>query len=379
MILDRTMIEVHTTDRAAFRRCRRKWNWSSPIWHDLRPKDAPVAPLWFGTGIHFCLEDYHGPNLFGHPLYAWQAYLEAHRRSELPDDWEEHNILAEDMLSYYADYWEPRFLGGRYVTAKVDGKPLTEVHFDIELPYEWYSDVNPEVDAHYVGRIDRIVVDQYDRYWVVDYKTAARFDTSKLDIEPQATAYTWAASKALGLDIEGVIWIQLLKESPKAPRQLVNGEFSQAQNQKTSSVMYRDTLMKVYGEIPARYVEFLNWLISTETEWGDRYIRHDLLRRNKHWLFAEEDKIRDELRDMVNPGLPLYPNPTRDCAWDCPFKAPCLAMDDGSDYIFLLKENYHLMEEGDQWKGRIKWPTAGVTFAVSSSDTSTFRKEDSSQ
>jgi hypothetical protein len=108
--------------------------------------------------------------------------------------------------------------------------------------------------------------------------------------------------------------------------------------------------------VPSQYIDFLNYLVTQETENGDKYIRFDRMRRNQHFVYAEEVKIFEELMDMVNPDLPLYPNPTRDCAWDCPFRSPCLAMDDGSDWQWLIENNYGPAVESEPWKDRIKVP-----------------------
>jgi hypothetical protein len=59
---------------------------------------------------------------------------------------------------------------------------------------------------------------------------------------------------------------------------------------------------------------------------------------------------------MLNPELPLYPNPTRDCMWDCSFRSVCLAMDDGSDWQFILNSEFAVRNEEDPWRKRIKWP-----------------------
>ena len=44
---------IHTSDRITFKRCRRKWDFSSPLRQHLAPQGGVVTPLWFGTGFHF--------------------------------------------------------------------------------------------------------------------------------------------------------------------------------------------------------------------------------------------------------------------------------------------------------------------------------------
>ncbi len=50
---------------------------------------------------------------------------------------------------------------------------------------------------------------------------------------------------------------------------------------------------------------------------------------------------------MINPDLPLYPNPTRDCSHMCSFLNPCVAFDDGSDYQQLLASRF--VERDGPW------------------------------
>jgi hypothetical protein len=362
------VLELHTSDRILFKRCRRRWNWASPLRQHLRPIGDPVDALWFGTGIHFALEDFHGAKRFTTAAEAFDAFVDAHKPHERPDSWQELSDMGAAMLDYYENIWEPKFFSeyrtatwhdvakARLLETGESDLPDTQepmVELRVKLPL--YRELDG-TEIHYDARIDRVVIDAEGRFWVVDYKTAQRFDTSKLETDPQASAYTWAIQKFLGITFEGVIWVQLLKDTPKGPKQLVNGEFSQNRNMRTSHALYRQALIDAYGKVPSQYIDFLNYLVTQETENGDKYIRFDRMRRNQHFVYAEEVKIFEELMDMVNPDLPLYPNPTRDCAWDCPFRSPCLAMDDGSDWQWLIENNYGPAVESEPWKDRIKVP-----------------------
>jgi RecB family exonuclease len=48
-------------------------------------------------------------------------------------------------------------------------------------------------------------------------------------------------------------------------------------------------------------------------------------------------KAKQLLEQGADPHDFLYPNPTRDCTWDCPFLAVCPMADDGSDVEAALK------------------------------------------
>ena len=95
-------LHIHTHDRIQFKRCRRKWLFKSPLRMHLEP-DPPleILPLWFGTGIHFALEDFYGYNRFGDPVLALEAYLETFNPEDLPEGAVEEVALGMKMLDYY--------------------------------------------------------------------------------------------------------------------------------------------------------------------------------------------------------------------------------------------------------------------------------------
>jgi hypothetical protein len=95
--------------------------------------------------------------------------------------------------------------------------------------------------------------------------------------------------------------------------------------------------------------------MRAETPDKDRFIVRELLRRNNHMCQAEALKILLETEDMLNPDLPLYPNPTRQCPYMCSFLTPCVTMDDGGDWEYELEREY---SERDQdadrlWRRRL--------------------------
>lgn len=71
------IIPIHTSDRAAFKSCRRSWAWSSPSRLNLAPK-AEVhgvrEPFWLGEGIHHALQKHYNP-LREDPVVAWQTWF----------------------------------------------------------------------------------------------------------------------------------------------------------------------------------------------------------------------------------------------------------------------------------------------------------------
>src|SRR4051794_36034808 len=97
--------EVHNSDIQNFLRCRRKWNWQSLLRQGLESIDAQHGALWFGSGFHFAMEDFHGQHIFETPMDALTAYVNATNRSDLPDDYEQLFSTGLGMMEYYYRHW----------------------------------------------------------------------------------------------------------------------------------------------------------------------------------------------------------------------------------------------------------------------------------
>ena len=221
---------LHTHDSLCFKRCRRKWWLSSPFSKHLQPKASVIGTnphLWFGSAIHWAMEDYHGLNKFGNPMEAFTAYVEAFDPVELPANSDELIPLGMQMLEYYTE-WEAEH--AKWKTVWLNGVPLVEVKFSLVVQelcyYEYDGDRyfaltgdasnggwvgkttgqlmsteelnNIEAPYHQVvfhGTMDRVVEDEHGHWWVLDYKTAKAVDTGKLSLDPQISKYCWAAEQ----------------------------------------------------------------------------------------------------------------------------------------------------------------------------------------
>ena len=180
-------IAIHTTDRNLFRRCRRKWNYQSSLKQNLTLKDKVNPNLWFGTGFHFALEDYHGYNKFGNPKEAFKAYVECFDARTLDLDCQALIPIGYGMLDHYVNNWLPR--RNKYQTFIVDDVPQVEIEISIYIPE---LSEKFEIPVLYQLKLDRVVIDNDRRLWFQDYKTAGKFDTKKLVTDPQISGYSWA-------------------------------------------------------------------------------------------------------------------------------------------------------------------------------------------
>lgn len=358
---------IRTSDRNTFRQCRRKWGWSSHLRYNLGPKQN-ATPLWFGSGFHFAMEDWHGYRRFPSPLAAFEAYVKAtleFNRALVPDDWEEASRMGATMLKYLL-LWETRRKDSLLPTYVVDGVPQVEINFRIPIP------LDPDfvrrcgyTSVVYSGTIDRILFDSFsDMLWVLDYKSAKAFNTQHFQTDSQITTYCWAASHIYEKHIAGMVYSQHLKADIKLPQPLKSGKISTAMNQRTSHILYKKALIKAYGKVedaPIENIDYLNMLAEGETERSDVFIRHDYIPRSANMQNSEGQKILMECLDMLNPQLPLYPNPSRDCTSMCTFNSMCVGMDDGSDWEDDLAQNtQQRAKEYDGWRKFIIWPGSEV-------------------
>lgn len=392
--------------------------------------------FWFGSAIHFAMEDFHGWNKYGDPRKAFYAYYKSFKEDDLPLGAEACYELGMGMLSYYLT-WYPRYNSAtQFETVWLDAngdqvKPFTpgaspcveqsfmiplnvSIIVDIETDQNYAQYVpesenkqgmysngslitatkgeykfkedgtaeDPEIEyvwldtqgnarkvqivpLFYHGTMDRIVCDKFGRWWILDYKTAKGADTNKLDTDDQISAYIWAASMLFKKPIYGFIYLQLTKDMVQDPRRLKNGELSVDKKQKTTYSLLKMEILRDYGSVdraPNKIIQFLNDLASRETPEGDRFIRWDFVRRNDEQLINTAKCIYGELAMMLNPDLFCYPNPTRDCIWDCPVRDACIAQDRGDmdtvTTFFKDWEERPRNEDGniDEWRKSLPSP-----------------------
>lgn len=349
---------IRTSDRGSFKRCRRKWGWSSGIKQNLQIKDTP-SYFWIGTGGHFALEDYHGHNYFGHPVEACNAYVVACKEFQrkhgygLPEDWEEQHTLLQGILEHYLIWMQGR---EHHETVWLDGQPQVEIRCEIPLPIE----PPPGYDAVvYQLTLDRLVEIEGE-YWITDYKFYKQFSTSNLAFDAQCSAYIWGAQTIFDKPIAGAILHEFVKKVPNDPKILSSGKLSHAASQSTTHRLYREALVHMYGAVekaPASNVKCLNDLAHQESENRDHYIKRSWTRRTDLQQQAQGSLILMEATDMTNPDLPLYPNPTRDCSWDCQLQDICLMVDRDDDWEGTLRDlTISATEEHGEWRTNLVLP-----------------------
>lgn len=354
------IIPIHNSDRAAFKRCRRYWNWSSPARDNLTLR-ADIygvnTNLWFGTGIHWALEQYYNPLLQRDPVEAWKTWFDIQWRGgtvteewldrvydlnprKLPDtddmeslatlagnglyqvrglediipdpDTSEFDELFElgiNMMEYYKEY-----------AAKNDDFTVVLVEHDFSVPIWDYENqriftavdmredspnYGKELEVHARGRTDAVLQSSINgKLRIHDYKTAATISEDyfrKLETDEQCTHYLWALEVEAsyydlphkGEPIEEVTYTALRKTYPKQPTMLKNGMFSIARESESCTYEILQKWIAVHLPPP---------ITLTEKQQG--YL--DWLRDVGDEQFIIRKHVRRNRHQIANSGRRLY-------------------------------------------------------------------------
>lgn len=337
---------IRTSDRGNFKRCRMQWEFGSKIRMNYEKSRVGVA-LRFGTAVHAGLEEWYNPVTWdklkpsGRAHLAMTAFHKAWPKpasddpEEFHTEWQEYSELGVGMLNNYFDY-----------SVKYDDfKPVyAEIEFEVPIPFspEQQYD-NPKFESRdeylwyrgmpvvYQGRIDLIVQDDHDRYWIWDHKTAGRFDSTEwLALDDQVGSYAWAIQQQLGITIAGITYNELAKEVAKPPKVLKNGSLSQDKRQITTEKIYRETLAQ-QGLSVVGYEEYLSYLAENPRQ----FIRRTQVHRSQRELQIIGERILAEAIEMLDSPS-IYPTPSKFNCTGCDFFQACIARNDGSDYQWIL-------------------------------------------
>jgi len=144
-----------------------------------------------------------------------------------------------------------------------------------------------------------------------------------------------------------------VKKVPHTPAPLLRSQqgrnFSVNKQQDTTYEMSVKALSEA-GEDLTQYQDFLEFLQLQ----GNKFFKRTQVHRNEHELRNQGLNIYYEVKEMLDPNTVSYPNPSRFNCMMCAFRAPCIAMNDGSDYEYLLQEDYKIRtkEEVDARRAR---------------------------
>lgn len=398
------IIPVHSSDRGSFKRCRRYWNWSSPTRQNLMLRadtHGINTNFWFGTGIHWALEQYYTPGLRRDPVEAWKTWFDIqwrggvvtedwldkvydlkprHTREDtdgnahvpgsqslwvvrglediLPDaDSDKYDELYElgvGMMTYYKDYAERNDDFDVILTEHNFSVPIWDYDNDRILKMVDIREDSPNfgkaLEVHARGRVDNVWVSN-DKLGIIDYKTAAKIDEDyfeKLETDEQCTNYLYCLEVEAnyydlphkGKPIEEVLYVALRKAVPRPPTMLKSGMFSTNRTDESTTIEMLEDFIK-YCLPGVRLDEKQQAYVDYVRDTGDeQFIVRKHVRRNRHQIANAGKRLYLEALDMLSTPL-IYPNITNDYnCLRCQFRPPCLALEDGGDHEQLIRDNY---------------------------------------
>jgi Zierdtviridae exonuclease len=386
------IIPIHNSDRGSFKRCRRYWDWNSPARHNYTVRADVYGvniPMWFGTGIHYALEQFYNPGLRRDPVEAFRTWFDIQWRggtvtpdwldlvydlnpepadaglfkvkglsSILPDpdhlEFEELLTLGVKMMEFYKEY-AANHDGFEVVMAEHNFSiPIWDYEYDRILKAHDHREDSPNfgklLEVHARGRTDAITIRPNGKWGIVDHKTTQSIDDlRKLEMDEQCTSYLYALEVEAvyydlphrGQAIEEVLYNVLRKAYPKPPTMLKNGMFSVDRLHESTTY---ELLMKWIDDNNLGIVKlnekqqgYVDWLREVGDE---QFIVRRPVRRNRHQIANAGQRLYLEALDMLYDPR-IYPNITNDWSClNCQFRMPCLAKEDGGDWQQLLRDNY---------------------------------------
>lgn len=348
---------IHVSDIIAFRTCRRKHWFSSPLQRNLE-RLAPYQPFFLGRGIHLAMQEYYEKGI--DPVETWQAFVgrEIDRlTSTLGPLWGgeraatlESITLGAGMLSHYK-IWQTMDQSSRsdknyeFVAHELVG----ETEFPNGIPYSY------RVDGVWRRKDDK-------SYWLLEHKTCSSIKQKKelLVNDVQSRLYMWAAEKVLGVTISGVLYNLLRKKLPVTPHELSKGfsvgplnypQLSQDKSMDTTFEHYRSIIDEVAWEIALNDPDEYHIHYKNLREFHAPILDHLWSKGNtffeRYEFVVPPVSVSNTVGyaevtagEMLNPATVLGPSGGEIHCTLCPFRAPCLVMDNGGDPESILQYEY---------------------------------------
>lgn len=286
---------ISVTERGTFRRCRRRWDYSSLNRQALEPLVNRPA-LIVGKLVHNALELWmNDTSLNVHNVYMTLAVreLEAVRRlyadkvgSRMSKD-EEDELFSElefgrNMVTNYVTRWKAPLPPG-FELIQTEQQVLVNI---------------PGTEHQLEATFDALVRDKRGKYWILERKTyKARPKEGSLDRNDQFLSYIWALQQLDIGPVGGVLYDGLWKRD-KPPR---------------------------------------------GRKFEDLFLRHTITREQTE-IDELESNLTLEAQDMAEARI--YPNRQWQGCWDCPFERLCTAqsLDEDVDYI---RDTYYVQRSRD--------------------------------
>ena len=379
--------ELRPWDREWFKRCRRAWDFGSRSRQNLEPVTPPARfDLDVDRAIRDALAVYYFPGMWEWdrgivlPL-AFQAFdksltSQRQRRQTTTaltpgeaENWERQQAAGHSLLGAYME-WAPSL--DRFWPVRV------ETDFDVAVPdpdKPGNGLVSPAGEAiHYQGRVDMLVVDEHDAYWIVRHRLVpdgfCDLDLLVLDDEPVAACFAWELFY-LGMRVTGTVHNEMrLEGAPPDPAEPVRRPRAshawaraRAASRDVPEAAPESSEPESGPLVPGHRRMYARAAWEPEevvVEEGGGMFRRTRIPRSRAELDGLGNRLALEILDMVDPGLMLYPTPAPEHCSACQFRAPCLAMNEARDVEAILADEYRRRPPERPEEGRL----GGVAWSM---------------
>ena len=339
-----TLSSIHISDIRSFRSCRRRWDWSSGLRRNLEPV-VPYIPFFTGRAIHNSLEEYYRDGVDFNTSLDTFLKVEHDSMEENGTLWpseestfEEQELLIRGLLWHYK-LWVDQD-EKKYSDSNLD---FIELETEFEVPLPTLSG-RAAKRMTFGGRFDGLVrhKDTGD-LWIYEAKTTRSIEelVRSLSNDEQCVAYLYAAKKMLKEPIVGVLYNVMRKKLPALPKLLVAGGLSKNISVDTTWFAYRAAILQEFPDwsdetIEQFYGDMHEQLLEKEQKFFMRYPVY----KSDFEIQMVMQGVYNTAREMIAKNTRIYPAPSWLGCNFCHFKSACLAMNAGSDYEVLLREEF---------------------------------------
>ena len=339
---------VHASDRAAFKRCRREWDLSSRNRQNLEPVSR-TSSIDLNQALRDALAVYYFPGMWEwdraivQPLVyqALDRSVRGHAGAQADDQARQEALeWGRALLDAYAA-WAPSV--DHFTPIRID------TDFEVNVPdpaRPGASLLTPNGDEiRYCGRVDLLVIDSDDAYWVVQHRLATEgwADHDALQLDEQTIAWAWAWPQFyLGMQLAGTVYNEIRADAgelgvqapPPAGRAQVGHRRMYARSGTVSGE-------RLHAE-------------------GTEAFRRTQIRRGEAELMAAGRDLATEISTAIRADLDVYPSPAPDICARCSYRSPCLLLNQGLDATAELSRSYRHRPPESVEEGRL----GAVTWSI---------------
>ena len=286
---------IRVSERGTFKRCRKRWDYSSPNRQNLTTVGNPIA-LRFGSMVHKTLELWaEDPSQVSDDIFMrvsqeelqeirarYKKAVGASPSEQELDEFYDHVELGRDMIRSYSAKW---------------GSPVPDGYTLVQSEQTFHIQV-PGTEHVLQGTFDGLMKNDQDELFILERKTySSRPRIDNLQSNDQFLAYIWALSQLVeGAPVGGIFYDGLWKRKLEGKRTL-----------------------------------------------DDLFLR-ELLIRPPEEVEQFEQYLVEEVQDMTDPNVRIYLNRQWQGCFDCPFERLCKAESRGEDVDYVRRSAYRTVE-----------------------------------